>query len=82
MAKLKLKIKERKLGKHQAVGLYYEGKRLIEIDPRQCAKKYLNTLIHEILHDRLPKASEGQVSRIAGMITEASWRARFRRIEV
>jgi hypothetical protein len=78
--KLKLKIRERKLGRQRAVGLYYHGERRIEIDPRQTAKKYLNTLLHEILHYRLPTASEAKVSRIAGMLTEASWKANYSRI--
>jgi len=82
MAKLKLKIKERPLGVERALGLYWEGQRLIEIDPRQKPKRYLNTLMHEILHDRLPKAGENQINRIAGMLTEAVWRANYRRIQV
>lgn len=43
--------------------------------------EYLNTLIHEVLHHRLPNASESKVCRIAGTISEAIWKARFRRLE-
>ena len=82
MPKLKLKIKDKLLGRHHALGLYYMGERRIEIDPRQKPKRYLNTLLHEILHDRLPNAGENQINRIAGMLTEAVWKANYRRISV
>jgi hypothetical protein len=82
MPKLKLKIRDRFLKRHHALGLYYMGERRIEIDPRQRPKRYLNTLIHEIMHDRLPNAGENQINRIAGMLTEAIWKANYRRISV
>ena len=77
--KSKLKIRERFLGRHNAVGLYYND-RIIEIDPRQKAKPYLNTLVHEILHDCLPHATENKISRMAGTITEKVWEANYRRL--
>ena len=78
--KSKLKIRERKLAVHNALGLYWHGMNLIEIDPRLKAKKFLNTLLHECLHHCIPSASEAKVSRIAGTLTEAAWRKGFRRI--
>ncbi len=78
--KSKLKIRERKLHAHRAVGLYWHGENLIEIDPRLKAKKYLNTLLHECLHHCLPAASEAKVSRIAGTLTESVWKKGYRRL--
>lgn len=80
MPKRKLKIVERKLGKEQAVGLYYVGESRIEIDPRQSPKKFLNTLIHELMHHVYPSASEEKVCRFAGTLTEALWRNNYRKV--
>ena len=78
--KRKLKVTERKLGKERAWGLYYFGEAKIEIDPRQTPKKYFNTFVHECLHHALPSASESKVYRMAGTLTDALWRANFRKV--
>ena len=75
-----VKIQERKLGKERAWGLCWHGENLIEIDPRQKSKKYLDTLIHELLHYCFPELSETTVSREASRITEGVWRQNYRRI--
>lgn len=76
----KLKIVERKLGREGAVGLCYQGLGLIEIDPRQPSKEYLDTLIHELLHAYLPDMAEEEVARIATEITRVLWKKQFRRL--
>lgn len=78
--KRKLTVKERKLARELAVGLYWHGEALIEIDPRQPARRYLNTLIHELLHHVCPEASENWVSRAAGTMAKVVWRQGYRRI--
>ena len=78
----KVKINDRKLGRIKAWGVCYLGENLIEIDPRQKSRKYLHTLIHELLHHCFPWMSESMVTRMAPKITEGVWRKNFRRIEV
>ena len=63
------------------LGLAYQEGFEIEIDPRQFSKEYLNTLIHEMLHCFLPDLSERNIIRMAGLMTNAIWARRFRRIE-
>ena len=78
--RVSLKIVERKLGKENAVGLHWPGDHLIEIDPRQTSREYLDTLIHESLHEIFPNASETTIMRAAGTITDVLWRCNYRRI--
>jgi hypothetical protein len=54
---------------------------LIEIDPRQGAQEYLNTLIHELLHREFPDLSEGAVIRGADRISWELWKYPYRRIK-
>jgi|19_taG_2_1085344.scaffolds.fasta_scaffold80589_1 hypothetical protein len=76
-----IRIRERKLGKHKAVGLAHPNG-LVEIDPRQSAKEYLDTMIHELLHviDPSKEWDEKTVEKAARTITLFLWRAGFRRI--
>ncbi len=76
----KLKVIERKLGRELAWGQHWQGENLIEIDPRQTPKRYLNTLIHEALHHINQRASERVVIRQAGALTELLWKSNFRRV--
>lgn len=54
--------------------------RKIEIDPRQCPKNYLDTLIHESLHELLPKKREGFILHAGTSIANLLWRLGYRRI--
>jgi|TARA_R110002051_G_scaffold261707_1_gene321628 hypothetical protein len=76
-----IRVKERKLGKHGALGLAHEDG-LVEIDPRQTGKQYLDTMIHELLHviDPSKEWPEKTVEKAAGTITLFLWKAGFRRI--
>lgn len=76
-----IKVTERKLGKHKAMGLAHSDG-LVEVDPRQEAKDYLDTLIHELLHviDPSKEWSEATVERVANTLTYYLWKAGFRRV--
>ena len=82
----RITVVERKLGKERAQGLAYydyygEGKSLIEIDPRQNSKDYLDTLIHEALHTIFPDMTEKIVVSVAGRLTRLLWRQGYRLIQ-
>ena len=74
------RIRERKLGRHRADGLYWAGG-LIEIDPRQLSRDRLDTLLHEMLHHYCPHWSEEKVTETARQMTSVLWRQRYRRVE-
>lgn len=74
------KIIEKKLGRDGVWGWCYDDG-LIEIDPRQQSKRYLNTIIHEMLHHHFPQTSETEVTRIATIMANVLWKKRYRRIE-
>jgi hypothetical protein len=76
----KLKIKEKKLGRSKAWGLYYYGDNLIEIDHRMKSKHYLSVLIHELLHHVFPWMSETMVNRSAPKIAKGIWLQNYRKI--
>jgi hypothetical protein len=77
----KLRIVERKLGREKAYGQCFSGMGLIEIDPRQDSKCYMDTLLHEMLHAFFPNASEEEVEKIAQRMTQELWKRHFRRIK-
>jgi len=75
-----VKVVERKLGREKAVGQCYTNKGLVEIDPRQCSKDYLDTLIHEMLHLYFPEDEEWRVLKVATKMTNELWKKKYRRI--
>lgn len=68
--------------KNKCVGQCYPGtkKYLIEIDPRQCPREYMDTLIHEALHELLPKKKEKSVLRAGTSIANLLWKLGYRRV--
>jgi hypothetical protein len=58
----------------------YSGDRIIEIDPRQCPKEYLDTLIHEATHELFPRMKESTVLRAGTTIANLLWRLGYRRV--
>jgi hypothetical protein len=76
----KIKIKIRKLGREKAWGQAWQGESLIEIDPRQKSKGFMETAIHEALHILFPKLSEKQIITKSRAITDVLWRLNIRRI--
>jgi hypothetical protein len=77
----KLNISERRLGRHQAWGMFWEAAKKIEIDPNQSSRHYLYVLVHELLHMALPEATEDGVIRIAKLVAKGVWQQGFRRIK-
>ena len=75
---------ERKLGREQALGQATVGggpaRGLVEVDPRQSAKEYLDTLIHELLHILKPHWSEDHVATTANVLATKIWTAGYRRV--
>jgi hypothetical protein len=61
------------------VGSCYPGWKLIEIDPRQCPKDYLDTLIHEALHELFPRMKEDKVLHAGTSIANLLWRLGYRK---
>ena len=77
----KIKVIDKKLGRQRAVGLAWSDAKIIEIDPRQTSKNYLDTLIHELLHVYAPNWSETKVSKTAKEMTQIIWQKNYRRIK-
>ena len=77
----KIKVIDKKLGRQKAVGQAYTDARVIEVDPRQRSKNYLDTLIHEMLHVYCPDWSESKVTKTANEMTDIIWQKNFRRIK-
>ena len=72
------KVVEKKLGRENAFGQYYDG--VVEIDPRQSPKDYLDTLIHEHLHHLFGDLTEEEVVVAANQLASAIWAKNYRRI--
>lgn len=53
---------------------------LVEIEPNQKSKEYLNTLIHEMLHCFLPDLEEQHIRKMADLLSAEIWRRKYRRI--
>jgi Zn-dependent peptidase ImmA (M78 family) len=62
----------------KAHGLCYKTEREIVIDPQERPQCLLNTVIHELLHAIMPKASEATVEFIADTLSSALWRMGYR----
>jgi hypothetical protein len=76
-----LVVKERRLGKEKARGLYHEHG-LIEIDPRLPAKEYLEVLIHEFLHLEFKHCEEEYVKDYGIKISEFLWSLGYRKVNL
>jgi len=58
------------------------GDHVIEIDPRQCPKEYLDTLIHEALHEVFPRAFERTILNAGTSVADLLWRLGYRRVRM
>jgi len=74
-----VKVKERKLGREKAYGLYHEDG-LIEIDPRIAPQEYMRVLIHEYLHHYFPEWTEEKVDESSIALSEFLWDNSYRKI--
>ena len=77
----KIKVFEKKLRRERCVGTAEFATLIIQIDPRQNSKSYLDTLIHEMLHLYNPQWSETRVSETANEMTRVIWDANYRRLK-
>lgn len=78
---IRFRVKNKKLLESDGcVGLCYPGWYLIEIDPRQCPKDYLDTIIHEALHEIFPKKKEFSILKAGTSIANLLWRLGYRRV--
>jgi hypothetical protein len=77
---IRIQIVERKLGREKAWGQCWTGDKFIEIDPTQDSKNYLDTLIHETLHELIPRSSEETIEKCAATLTAVIWKCQYRRI--
>ena len=59
----------------------WTGDHVIEIDPRQCPSEYLDTLIHEALHELFPKSKETKILNSGTSVARLLWRLGYRRVK-
>lgn len=78
----KITIIERKLGREKAHGQAYKDDGLIEIDPRQKAKAYLETCIHEAMHVMFPALTEKQIIQKSKKLTRLLWDIGYRKTQL
>lgn len=52
---------------------------VIEVDPRQCPRDYLDTVIHEALHELFPKGKEPDILNAGTSIANLLWRLGYRK---
>lgn len=76
------KVVVKHLGRNKALGIAYPDRKLIEIDPRQRPKHYLDTLIHEGLHVAFPEMSENQVKKAAKELRNIIWEHNYRWVDL
>lgn len=82
MPRKKVTVIEKKMGRERATGRAWFDDRLITIDPRQPAKDWLGTLVHEAVHLAFPDASERTVAAAEKIILDVLWRSGVRRIHL
>jgi len=74
------KVVEKKLGREKAYGQAHDNKNLIEIDPRQKARRHLRTLVHEKMHKMYPDWSENKVDNESKHIAFFLWEQGYRKV--
>lgn len=77
---MRIKVKYKKLGKHQAWGLA-DSAGFVEIDERLKGKKALEILVHECLHLLFPESSEEEIVKKSVTLTNTLWHEKYRRID-
>lgn len=74
------KIVEKKFRDGDTVGMCHQDTGLIEIEPRQLARDYLTTLLHELLHREFPDLREEAVEWASVRMGDAVWGQGFRKL--
>ena len=81
----KIKIRERKLGRHQAHGMvhdYDKANPLIEIDPKiGMGFDRLVIVVHESLHCAFPTMDEQKIIYTSKLIASVIWADKFRHVD-
>ena len=80
--KKKPKVVEKKLGKEKAAGQMNYTDNIIEIDPRQASKDYLDTLLHEHLHAIVPTWDETKIVWWANRLSTFLWEQNYRKVNL
>lgn len=75
-------VRERKLGKEKALGQMDYTDNIIEIDPRQDSKSYMNTIIHEKIHHLAPSWGETKVEWWANRLAAFLWEQDYRKVKL
>lgn len=78
--KIRFRVRERKLGRENALGLAWQGTGLIELDPRLSPKKRLEVLLHEGLHHIFQDKSETEINEAGELLAGLLWRQDYRRV--
>lgn len=81
-----VKIIESNLGQAQCYGQTWNYDKfdkapIIEIDPRQKPKEYLDTLTHELIHVADPVLTEDEVLYLSNFLSHYLWKHGYRRIQ-
>lgn len=74
-------VVEKKLGRQNRFGQADVEGRIIEVDPRQDAYEYLDTIIHEWLHIEFPTWSEKTVTAKSKKLSKFLWKNKVRIIK-
>jgi hypothetical protein len=74
---IELNLKRRKI-----VGYANYEENLIEIDPRQTAFEYFETLIHEKYHFQFKHFEEDEILRLAHDMAEFLWSQNYRKVAI
>ena len=81
MATPRIKVTERKLLRHNAIGIAYVGDGRVELDPRLKESERLEVLVHELLHHMHPEWNEEEVDRHGKWLGNILWRQGYRRVK-
>lgn len=72
-------IIERKLGRHQSLGLcHHDG--TVEIDERLEGEQKLEVYVHELIHRHQPYLDEDEVLRLGKLIGSDLWNSGWRQV--
>jgi hypothetical protein len=74
-------VTEKKLGRERASGQAWKEDRIIEIDPRQNAYEFLDTLLHEWIHIEFPDWTERTVAAKSKKLSKFLWKHKCRIIK-
>jgi len=74
-------VVERRLGKHNADGLYWEQQNVIEIHPDLDAKNEIYVTCHEYNHYLHPDWTEKQVIKYSTKMAKFLWKQGYRKVK-